>query len=79
MLDVRTAEDFAEDHLEQAVLLPSTELERIAEIAPDKSTPIVCYCNGGNRGVISADQLREMGYKHTMSIKGGLRAYRGAS
>ena len=26
VLDVRTAEDFAEDHLEQAVLLPSTEL-----------------------------------------------------
>jgi rhodanese-related sulfurtransferase len=37
---------------------------------------ILCYCNAYNRGALSADTLRVMGYRNARFIAGGLKAYR---
>jgi phage shock protein E len=42
---------------------------------PDKATPIVGYCSGGNRGAPAAETLQKMGYKSIVSIEGGMNAY----
>ena len=48
LLDVRTPEEFAEGHLEGAVLIPVAELStRLSEIPRDR--PVVAYCRSGAR------------------------------
>ena len=75
LLDVREKEEFERSHLEGASHLSRGLLEmKIGEIVPDKATPIVCYCAGGNRGALAADTLQKMGYKNVLSIEGGMNA-----
>jgi len=75
VLDVRDREEFEAEHLKGAAHLSRGKLEmQIHEIAPDKHSMIICYCNGGNRGALAADTLRAMGYSRVHSIQGGLRA-----
>jgi rhodanese-related sulfurtransferase len=76
LLDVRDQEKFESGHIDEAMNISNDQLEmRIGEVAPDKQTPIVCYCAGGNRGALAADALQQMGYTRVVSIQGGLRAY----
>lgn len=74
VIDVRTSEEFAEDHLAQATNIPVQELSsRIAEIEKltggDKSKPVVLYCASGGRAGRAAKQLVELGY--TNVVNGG--------
>lgn len=79
VLDVRDKEEFEAEHIEGATHLSRGTLEmRVHEVVPDKNTPIVCYCAGGNRGALAADTLQKLGYKSVCSIHGGLMAYRGS-
>lgn len=76
LLDVREEEEFAQAHLEGATNLSRNDLaEQIEATVPDKSTPIVCYCAGGNRGALAADTLQTLGYTNVVSIEGGLKAF----
>jgi rhodanese-related sulfurtransferase len=76
ILDVREAAEYQQAHLINAVNVSLSQLEQeIQEIVPDKSTPIVCYCAGGNRGALAADTLNKMGYTNAVSIEGGLKAW----
>ena len=45
---------------------------------PDLDKPIVCYCGGGSRAALVADNLQKMGYRSVKSIAGGLRAWKAA-
>lgn len=76
LLDVREKDEFSRSHLTGAKHLSRGVLEmRITEVLPDKATPIVCYCAGGNRGALAADTLQKMGYTNVASIAGGLAAF----
>jgi rhodanese-related sulfurtransferase len=48
---------------------------RADDVIPDKNTPVVCYCMGGNRGALAAETLQQLGYKSVTSIEGGLKGY----
>lgn len=76
-LDIRDKEEHDVDHIEGSLHLSRGKLEmNIEEIIPDIDTLILCYCNANNRGALSADTLRQMGYKNAKYIAGGLKAYR---
>jgi phage shock protein E len=78
LLDVREKKEFEQGHLPKATNLSREVLEtNIQQIAPDKSTPIICYCGGGNRAALAADTLQQLGYTEVFSIKGGFRACTG--
>ena len=63
ILDVRTDAEFAEYHIEGAILIPDTDLEALApEKLPDKSQKILVYCRSGRRSEASARLLIQMGY-----------------
>jgi rhodanese-related sulfurtransferase len=47
----------------------------VAELQPDRQAPILCYCRGGNRGALAADELQRLGYSNVASIEGGLTAF----
>jgi len=80
LIDVRSPAEFADGHLEGALSLDLQRLEEeIQDRVPDPSTPLICYCNGGNRGALAADALQNLGYRSVHSIAGGLRAVNEAS
>ena len=63
ILDVRTAAEFGESHIEGALLIPVNDLERLApELLPDKEQIILVYCRSGQRSANAARALLNMGY-----------------
>jgi len=76
-LDIRDKEEHDADHIEGSLNISRGKLEMLVEdMIPDLDTPIMCYCNAFNRGALSADTLRSMGYTNAKFIAGGLLAYR---
>ena len=71
ILDVRTQEEFIEKHIEDALLIPDYELEKLAESKlPDKNKKILVYCRSGNRSKSSARLLIDMGYTNVYDFGG---------
>ena len=59
LIDVRSQEEFASGALPGAKLIPHGDIAaRIAEVAPDKNTPVVLYCRSGRRSSIAQDDLQ---------------------
>ena len=76
-LDIRDKEEHDADHIQGSLHVSRGKLEmNIEEVIPNLDTTILCYCNAYNRGALSADTLRSMGYKNARFIAGGLKAYR---
>jgi len=69
LIDVRTAEEFAEGHIAGAVNIPVDYIERrLAEIPTD--IPVVVYCRSGNRSARAATTLVENNYAEVYDLGG---------
>lgn len=76
LLDNREDLEWERGHLPGAYHMSKGIIERDIETAiPDKATPIVCYCGGGYRSALVADNLQRMGYTNVISLDGGWRAW----
>lgn len=76
LIDVREEKEFKAGNIAGSILVSRGVLaSRISDIAPDKATPIVCYCAIGHRSAIAADTLQKLGYQNVASMAGGLKAY----
>ncbi len=77
LIDVRESEEFAAGHAKDAIPLSKGVLElHIEEAVPNNSTPIICYCGGGSRSLLAADNLQKMGYSNVASMAGGFRSWK---
>ena len=77
LVDVREESEWSKDHLPNAEYLGKGIIERdIEEKIPDVNAEIVLYCGGGFRSALVADNLQRMGYKHVISMDGGIRGWR---
>lgn len=64
-IDVRTAEEYASEHIDGAVNIPLGQLpERALEIKGLGQTPVVFYCRSGNRSGQAVTYLSKKGYDH---------------
>jgi molybdopterin/thiamine biosynthesis adenylyltransferase/rhodanese-related sulfurtransferase len=74
LLDTREPHEYAEGHLENAELVPPSEvLARIDELAPDPGQRVILYCRSGNRSATAAADLEEqLGYSNVASVGGGI-------
>ena len=71
ILDVREQDEYDEGHIEGALLLPYTEIEkRAGEELPEKDQLILVYCRSGRRSAIAAKSLIEMGYTNIKDFGG---------
>lgn len=71
VVDVRTAEEYAEGHIPGSLLLPLDSIGADALSAlPDKDAPLFVYCRSGRRSAIAAAQLLEMGYTQVWDLGG---------
>jgi phage shock protein E len=74
VIDVRTSEEFAGEHLPSATNIPVQELgARLSDVANlvagDKAKPIVVYCASGGRAGKAKRALEDAGY--TNVVNGG--------
>ncbi|HOB62825.1 MAG TPA: rhodanese-like domain-containing protein [Candidatus Competibacteraceae bacterium] len=72
VIDVRSADEYQQSHVRQAVNVPYDQIaSRIAALAPAHDTPIALYCHSGRRAGIAEQTLHQLGYSHVEN-KGGL-------
>lgn len=70
-IDVRTAEEFAQEHVSGAVNIPYEEITtRIGEVTHDKEALIYVYCRSGRRSGIARGALAEAGFSNVVNIGG---------
>jgi rhodanese-related sulfurtransferase len=76
LIDVREADDAAKSRAAGALPLSKGVLElKIEEHVPDVDARILCYCGGGSRSALAAENLQRMGYTNVASVAGGFRAW----
>ena len=70
-VDVRSASEYADGHVDGAVNIPHTEIiERIGEVTDDKDATLFLYCRSGRRSGIALNALQEAGYAGAVNIGG---------
>ena len=79
LVDVREESEWAGGHLPSAIHLSKGIIERdIEATVADSGAEIICYCGGGYRSALVADNLRKMGYTNVWSMDGGFGGWRAA-
>ena len=79
IVDVRTAEEYAENHIEGArnIDVKSLDFLNKAQQQLDTSKRVALYCRSGKRSAMAAGQLAAKGYQVT-NLLGGILAWRDA-
>lgn len=79
LLDVRTPEEFTDDHIDNAVNVNwngdhfETQASKF-----DKSKPVFVYCKVGGRSKQAAEKLSEMGFSEVYDLQGGIMKWNAA-
>jgi molybdopterin/thiamine biosynthesis adenylyltransferase/rhodanese-related sulfurtransferase len=72
LLDVRETFEHAAGMAQDAVPLPRGEIpQRIAQAVPDRAAEVLTICAHGQRSVLAAQTLRQLGYSNVVSVAGG--------
>ena len=70
-IDVRSAEEFKEGHLQGALNIPHDQIvDRIKSVSPDKNAPVNLYCRSGRRSKDAAQKLLALGYQSVYDFGG---------
>ena len=84
LLDVREPHEYAAMHVKNSINVPRGVLETacewdydetIPELVKARELPVVCICRSGNRSILTADVMQQMGYKEVYSLKTGLKGW----
>ena len=71
IIDARTEEEFAEGHIENAILIPEYEIsERAEKELPNKDQLILIYFRSGRRSKIASEELVKLGYTNVKEFGG---------
>ncbi len=74
ILDVRQHNEYEEEHLPGAKLIPLPELhDRVDEL--DVNKEIMVYCAIGGRSRVAAQMLIEKGFKNVFNLSGGIKGW----
>jgi len=80
ILDVRKADEFAEGHIQGAILIDQFQSDfiELAKAKLPKDKKIAIYCRSGRRSANAASKLTDVGYK-CVNLKGGILAWKEAN
>ena len=80
LVDVREESEWSAGRIPGAIHLSKGIIERDVETTlPDHAAKIVCYCGGGFRSALVADNLQKMGYTNVFSMDAGWRGWNDAA
>jgi rhodanese-related sulfurtransferase len=77
VLDVRTAEEFSQGHLPDAVMIDYYQdnfKERLTKL--DKTKPVFVYCLGGGRSSSASKVMKELGFSQVFNLEGGYKEWK---
>lgn len=73
LLDVRSEQEYRENHLDGSINYPLYDLQRNSKsLIWNKHNTIIIYCQSGSRSKKAMKILEQEGYKNVYEIKGGL-------
>ena len=73
LMDVRSYQEFMENHLESAINIPIFDLEeKVETIVNNKEQTIIAYCATGNRSKRAKEILEKLNYENVYHLKNGL-------
>ena len=77
ILDVRTAQEYANGHIPGAINIPNEIIaaENVQQL-PDKEQLILVYCRSGNRSKQASERLVDLGYTNIVEF-GGINDWNG--
>ncbi len=84
MIDVRENYEFDAMHITHSMNVPRGILETacdydydetIPELAGNKKQEIIVICRSGNRSILAADTMQQMGFSKVFSLKTGIRGW----
>lgn len=68
LIDVRSADEFAEGALAGAIRISHDDIAaQIIRIAPEKDRPLVLYCRSGRRSALAKQSLEAIGYSQVIN------------
>lgn len=80
VIDVCEASEYATGHVIGAKSIPLAELEsRLPTAVKNKSLPLILVCASGMRSSRAVAIATKLGYEKTVSLSGGMRAWREAN
>ena len=72
LIDVREDREWVEGFIEGAIHIGKGIIERdISNVVTNKDELIVLYCQGGFRSALAGENIKKMGYKNVLSMRGG--------
>jgi len=81
IIDIREASEYATGYIPGAVSIPRGTIEfkigkediwdEAGMYIPAKTDSLILYCRTGNRSVLAARSLQELGYQNVVSLQGG--------
>jgi rhodanese-related sulfurtransferase len=75
LVDVRTADEYAEGFIEGAINIPMNEIMGRLDMLPDLNQNIVIYCGSGHRSALVMFALDMLGYTNVRSMLSGTNAW----
>lgn len=76
ILDVRSAEEYAEGHIPGAVNIPHDQLgSRLNEIGEHWDKEVVLYCRSGKRAGVAAGILQSAGFSRLRHLTGDMSGW----
>lgn len=79
VLDVRTPQEFAEGHLDNATMIDFYEPDFASQLADlDPTQPYLLYCRSGNRSGQALTLMKDLGFTNVAEIDGGTNAWSAA-
>lgn len=68
IIDVRTPEEYKENHIEGAINIPMYEVDNLKNEIFDKDAVILLYCKTGKRSKIVKEILMQNGYRNVYTF-----------
>ncbi len=76
LLDVRTAGEYEQGHIENAKNIDVLQKDFAQKVARlDKNTPVFVYCRSGHRSMNAAEILKKQGFTKVYNLAGGYMAW----
>jgi rhodanese-related sulfurtransferase len=79
IVDVRTAQEYAQGHLPGAVNIDVSSPDFNGQLAAlDPSAPYAVYCHSGNRSGVAVAAMTDQGFTDAYHLEGGITAWQQA-